>query len=302
MVDFEYQQMVRAAWNYYLQEHTQQEVANYLGVSRAKVIRLLNDAREQGVIQFVFRPEDDKRMSVEQDLISRYGLKDAYVVPREDSDSIKESVARAAAQYISQHLGDGGFLNVGYGDTMGAILKYLANGGKRDLNVISLTGGVNYYLPMVGASAFNLRLFLIPAPLVVSSVEVRDALMQEPGVQEVLRMSSHSNMSVVGIGAMTSDATVMRNGIISQSEFTMLSMQNAVGDVLDHFVDADCNLIATDIEDRLVGTSLEDLKQMDNVVGVAGGPDKADAIRAVLKGGCLDILITDEGTAQAILA
>ena len=80
-----------------------------------------------------------------------------------------------------------------------------------------------------------------------------------------------------------------------------LKTNHAVGDVLGHFIDKDGNLIPTPIEDRLIATPLSKLKEMDNVIGLAAGPEKIEAIRAVLRGGYLDILITDEATANLLL-
>ena len=67
------------------------------------------------------------------------------------------------------------------------------------------------------------------------------------------------------------------------------------------FVDENGELIPSDIEDRLISTPLEKLRAMDNVVGLAAGTQKAEAIRAVLRGGYLDVLITDEPTAALLL-
>ena len=75
----------------------------------------------------------------------------------------------------------------------------------------------------------------------------------------------------------------------------------AVGDILSHFMDKNGDLVAMDQEDRLMSTSLEDLRKLENVVGVAGGPSKLDAILAALRGGYLDVLITDEETARSLL-
>ena len=78
-------------------------------------------------------------------------------------------------------------------------------------------------------------------------------------------------------------------------------MKGAVGDMLCHFIDRDGRLVPSDIEDRLISTSLETLRSLDNVIGVAAGENKAEAILAALRGGYLDILITDETTAAGIL-
>jgi len=292
----------KAAWYYYMEDNTQAQIAEVMGVSRAKVIRLLEEARAQGIVQFSFRKNDSQRVSAEQLLIDRFGLKDAFVVPTPlDSSTINQSIAQGAAYYVSDHLREDGYLNIGYGDTVSRMLGVLAKNREESLNVVSLTGGVSYYLPTVGTTAYSMHLFLTPSPLVVSSRQVRDALLDEKSLQDVSTMTEYADMSVVGIGAAVEGATVLRNGILNEGELTVLKMQGAVGDVLNHFMDKDGNLIQTEIEDRVISTDLDKLRQLKNVVGVAGGKDKVTAIKAVLNGGYLNVLITDSDTAAELL-
>lgn len=292
----------KAAWYYYMEDNTQAQIAEVMGVSRAKVIRLLEEARAQGIVQFSFRKNDSQRVSAEQLLIDRFGLKDAFVVPTPlDSSAINQSIAQGAAHYVSDHLREDGYLNIGYGDTVSRMLGFLAKNREESLNVVSLTGGVSYYLPSVGTTAYSMHLFLTPSPLVVSSRQVRDALLDEKSLQDVSTMTEYADMSMVGIGAAVEGATVLRNGILNEGELTVLKMQGAVGDVLNHFMDKDGNLIQTEIEDRVISTDLDKLRQLKNVVGVAGGKDKVTAIKAVLNGGYLNVLITDSDTAAELL-
>ena len=292
----------KAAWYYYMEDNTQAQIAEVMGVSRAKVIRLLEEARAQGIVQFSFRKNDSQRVSAEQLLIDRFGLKDAFVVPTPlDSSAINQSIAQGAAHYVSDHLREDGYLNIGYGDTVSRMLGVLAKNREESLNVVSLTGGVSYYLPSVGTTAYSMHLFLTPSPLVVSSRQVRDALLDEKSLQDVSTMTEHADMSVVGIGAAVEGATVLRNGILNEGELAVLKMQGAVGDVLNHFMDKDGTLIKTEIEDRVISTDLDKLRQLKNVVGVAGGKDKVTAIKAVLNGGYLNVLITDSDTAAELL-
>lgn len=302
MDDQTYALATKAAWYYYMEDNTQAQIAEVMGVSRAKVIRLLEEARAQGIVQFSFRKNDSQRVSAEQLLIDRFGLKDAFVVPTPlDSSAINQSIAQGAAHYVSDHLREDGYLNIGYGDTVSRMLGFLAKNREESLNVVSLTGGVSYYLPTVGTTAYSMHLFLTPSPLVVSSRQVRDALLDEKSLQDVSTMTEYADMSVVGIGAAVEGATVLRNGILNEGELTVLKMQGAVGDVLNHFMDKDGNLIQTEIEDRVISTDLDKLRQLKNVVGVAGGKDKVAAIKAVLNGGYLNVLITDSDTAAELL-
>ncbi len=301
-LDYEHILMVKAVWYYYIESYTQQNISKLLGVSRSKVISLLERARQTGVIQFNVRQESSRRMQLEQDMIARFGLSDVFIVPGASTlTSPNESIAQAAAMYILRRAEDNAFINMGYGDTTSRILNHLATAAQSPLNVVSLTGGVNYYLPNTRSNVFNARLYLIPSPLLLSSGELRQSLRQEPDVGEIFRMIPLSSMSVVGIGSMNDQATILKNGILNQNDFTFLKMQGAVGDVLSHFLDKNGNPISIELEDRLMSTPLEELRKLDNVIGVAGGARKAEAILAALRGGYLDVLITDEDTAKLLL-
>ncbi len=301
-LDYEHILMVKAVWYYYIESYTQQNISKLLGVSRSKVISLLERARQTGVIQFNVRQESSRRMQLEQDMIARFGLSDVFIVPGASTlTSPNESIAQAAAMYILRRAEDNAFINMGYGDTTSRILNHLATAAQSPLNVVSLTGGVNYYLPNTRSNVFNARLYLIPSPLLLSSGELRQSLRQEPDVGEIFRMIPLSSMSVVGIGSMNDQATILKNGILNQNDFTFLKMQGAVGDMLSHFLDKNGNPISIELEDRLMSTPLEELRKLDNVIGVAGGARKAEAILAALRGGYLDVLITDEDTAKLLL-
>ena len=292
----------KAAWFYYMENYTQHQIAEAMSLSRAKIIRLLEDAKTDGIIQFNFRKDDSTRVSLEKNLIAAYGLNDAFVVPTPLNEAtLTHTISRAAALYVSDHLRPGGYLNIGYGDTVSSMLGYLAKEHEDPINVVSMTGGVSYYLPSVSSTAYAMHLFLIPSPLIVSSSEVRDALLGEKSIQEIYAMTEHADMSVVGIGAAVEGATVLRNGIIRESELAILKMQGSVGDVLNHFYDSEGNPITTEIENRTISTDIEKLRTMKNVVGVAGGSEKIAAIKAVLRGGYLNVLVTDSKTAEGLL-
>lgn len=294
--------LTKVAWYYYIEGYTQQEIGEYLSIPRLRVNRLLDKARKAGIIQFSVREGDSKRMIVERELITQFGLKDAFVVPSPiNEQDINESVAQAAAMYIHERLDKSGYINMGYGDTSSRILNHLANICEFPVNVVSLTGGVNYYLPNTRSSIFNAKLYLTPAPLLMVSEDIVKAMEQEPSVKQIRHMATLAQMSIVGIGGVDSNATLLTNGTLNHSDVLLLSMQGAVGDMLCHFIDKDGNVIQSSLERRLMSTPLEQLKEMSNSIGVAGGSTKSEAILAALKGNYLDVLITDETTATNVL-
>jgi len=303
MLDSNHETLLRVTWYYYMENYTQQRISELMGISRAKVIRLLEEGRQRGVIQFAFRKGDESRMMVERQLIDSFGLEDVHVVPSPETEQdIGKVVARAAAVYVNDRIESNGFINIGYGETIGHLLSNLVNDGRKDVNVVSLTGGVNYYLPRVQGGIYGLHLNLISAPLMVSRPELRDELINERSIRSVYQMIDYADMSVVGIGGMDENATVLSNGILTKDEQTILAMKGAVGDILNHFYDKDGNPVESSIEDRLISTSLDKLAKLKKVIGVAGGRRKVEAIYAVLRRGYLNVLITDEGTANNLLA
>ncbi|MBU3188375.1 sugar-binding transcriptional regulator [Clostridium bowmanii] len=301
-MDYEESLMIKITWYYYFDNMTQQHISELLGISRMRVVKLLDKSRKTGTIQFKIRDDSVNPMQLEKRLADTYNLKDTFIVPSPPSDiTVNENIARAAAMYISNRLDSNTFINMGYGDTQSRILNNLATMTEYPLSVVSMTGGVSFYLPNNMSTIFNAKLYLIPSPLLVSSKEVVDAILNETSVNEILRMVKLSSLSVVGIGSLADNATIVKSGILSKNDFLYLKMKGAVGDILCHFIDKDGNLVETDIERRMIGTPLPTLSSLNNVIGVAAGDDKVDAIKAVLKGGYIDILITDESTALQLL-
>ena len=295
--------MEKAAWYYYHEEMTQQQISDLLNLSRMKVIKLLEQARQTGIIQFRFRHDSESRLEIEQQLMNAYGLKDCFVVPSPPTHAtVNENVAKAASMYIANHIEKESFINIGYGDTTGKVLNNLALATDHTLTCVSLTGGVGHYLPNAKARVFNSRLYLIPTPLLVSIAEVAAAMNAEKAIQDIRALIPLSSLTVIGIGAMNDDATVLTSGVLTTSDFLVLKRNGAVGDVLGHFINENGEPVSSDLEARTISTGLQTLKQLENVIGVAAGTGKAGAIRAVLRGGYLDVLITDEDTGRALAA
>jgi len=303
-MDIDEELMVKAAWLYYLEKKTQQQISGMLGVSRMKVMRLLDRAKQTGTIKITMREDNVRRMRLESQIIEKYNLKDSFIIPVSSEATITEinnAVADAAAMYVGSRIAPDSFINIGYGDTMGKTLNNLAKNVKHPISCISLTGGVSIYLPNTQSSIFNARLYLIPAPLLVSSSEMFHAITAEDSVREVVRMVSLAFFTLIGIGGMNDGATILKTGSLSKNDFLYLKMQGAVGDILCHFFDKHGKTVVSPLENRLITTPLSVLKSLSNVTAVAGGKDKRDAVRGALAMGYIDILITDEDTAHWLI-
>lgn len=299
--DYEKNLMIKIAWYYYMENMTQQAIADRLNITRMRVIKLLEKARQTGVVQFRISSSLDFRRDLETKLMEKYHLRDCYTVPTNPNErGTNDTIARAASIYIADHVRENSYINFGYGDTTSKTIEYLAKNLETAVSFVSLTGGVGYYLPKSESNIFNAKLYLIPSPIIMSSAQMADAIKQESSVQEVTNMIRLASMTIVGIGGMDDSATIVKSSILNPSDFRLLAMKGAVGDVICHFIDKDGNLVDTEIDSRLVSVPLSTLKDLENVIGVAAGKHKIPAIHSALTGGYLDILVTDEETAEQL--
>ena len=200
---FEKNMVYKAAWYYYMEGLTQQAISEKLNISRIKVLRLLERARQEGVVRIQLNPAFAEFFPLEQALVERYNLKDCYIVPAASDKEFKnESIAKAAALYVRNHMSDNCYLNFGYGDTVIRTLNHLSRSISSTISLVSLTGGITNYLPDGKSSMFSARLQLFPAPLIMSSKELAQSIMNEPSLMEVSRMTRLAEMTLIGIGGM----------------------------------------------------------------------------------------------------
>src|SRR5690606_13320934 len=142
---------------------------------------------------------------------------------------------------------------------------------------------------------------LIPPPLRVSSQDLAEMLRAEPYVRNVLDMASTARIALIGIGAVSSAATLVRYGYCTSTEIEPCVRGGAVGDVLGCFYDRNRELIDLDLHRHVVAVRIDGLRKMPNLAAAAAGLHKVDAILGLLRGRLASILITDQATAQELL-
>lgn len=298
------EELVRICWYYYKLGMTQAEIAARLGTNRARVMKALDTALAEGIVEIRIKHPYANLLTTERKLVEKLNLTDAVVVPSGSGpvEDLNLQLGMAAAQYIRSIFKDGDILAIGWGDSVSKTIRFLSLDEYKDFYLVSLSGGL---LPLLSEwhffGKYLSRLKVLPAPLLVSSESTARAIYEEPEAKEVLKMWLVAQHAIVGIGALTADATIVRKGYISEVDLTMLRQRGAVGDILGHFLDADGNEVPYETDRRLISQSVEKLRSMNNVIAVAGGLNKVDAIRAAIRGGYVDTLVTDEGAAARLL-
>ena len=222
-------------------------------------------------------------------------------MPWSSNENLAEDLGQATAMYLNDLIKDDAFVGVGYGETMGAFLRHLSGLTDKNLSVISMTGGVMPYIRQIGNGIIDIKHYLIPAPLVVGSKELTEAILKEKSVSDIVEMTEKINVVVSSLGGMQEHSTILKSGLLTPEKFESLKSKGAVGDMLMHFMDEDGNLVDDEIEDRIISTKLDKLKNYDYIIVAAGGDAKLPIIHTAITHGFVNVLITDENTAELLL-
>lgn len=304
--------MLRAACLYYEDGLTQREVARELGVSRPKVSRLLSQAREEGIVQINILDPFAEHSALEEELVAAFGLRQAVVAAYAgvEVEALYRRIGFAAAEFLAHTLADGQWVGIGWGRTLHAAVTALDVRREARIQVIPLIGGMGQVAPSFQvnelarrlAEAFGGTWQALYAPAFVEERVAREALVRLSDVQLVLQTWSKLDWALVGIGNIEfqRQSSMFFADYIHGPALQCLEAADAAGDLCGRFFDQKGKPCGP--EEGVVGISLEQLHALDGVIGVAGGMAKVPAILGALRGGYLNVLITDEATAQAILA
>ena len=297
---------VRAAWLYYEDGLTQAQIASRLFVSRQTVGRLLESARQQGIVRIELDAAYLGAMRLATLVKEAFSLADAIVVPTAigqlSRERTNDRVAAALAAYARRHLHPGAVVGLSWGDSVARALSMLSEESLAGVQLVASTGSLSAIDEVLTRSPGVIRrLRTLPAPLLVSTPEVASTFREEGAVREILDLARRADLTLTGMGAAAPGGSAVLAGVTTDAEVRAFAEQGAVGDMLGEWYDVEGRVVETDWSRRRLGVALDELRELDNVVGVAGGVEKVDAIRGAIAGGLIDVLVTDEPTATALL-
>jgi|GEM_PF-2334546 DNA-binding transcriptional regulator LsrR (DeoR family) len=309
-------QVARCAILYYREGLQQAEIAKKLGISLATVSRLLKIARDSGIIKIIVDPP--RHLDLEFELIKRWGLKDSRVVFVDGSESIPEILGMEAASFVEDLIEKNGLRSIAVsgGTTMLEFAESLRRVERKDMVVYSMAAALptSTYLASntiagIIAAKWKARIFRYPFDDYVESIVPRKL------IEDTLEGAKNADIMIMGIGNLSADGRLMWLAKLGYGWVDLLSGPdsikklkkelNAVGDVNFQIFDKDGNPIDSSHNVEHFVLSLKDIKAKvedgtSYVIGVAGGLEKAKAIKAALKGRLINVLITDYKVAQRL--
>jgi DNA-binding transcriptional regulator LsrR (DeoR family) len=303
--------LVKAARMYFLDGRSQDDIARVIGTSRSNVSRMLTAARAQGVVEIRVHGQIARSGELEQALRERFGLAHVRVASFQPGMDAQEAAGELAARWLDETLCDGSVLGLSWGTSLQAMVSAVLVDQPRSVEVVPLVGGLKAAESLVAgqelvrelAGRLGATYRYLHAPALLHSKTVRQALLTEPAIREVMARARSADIAMVGVGTVgrgSSNEIVDGLGLTAAERRAFLAA-GPVGDTCCRFFDAEGRPIHGVVHDRVIAVECEELAEIPTVIGVATGVEKAPGVRGAVRGGIIDGLITDASLALALL-
>ena len=305
--------LTEVATLYYVDRFTQQQIARQIGRSVATVSRLLSEAEAKEIVEVRVRYPIPVVPELQAALVERFELRLARVVrasPDESHGNLLAQVGDLAARHLATLLADGTVISVGWGTSIYEVVRAIKAGPHRDIRVVQGLGSLGSRLPAIDnplitqvlAERVNGTPHFLPAPMVVESTAIRDALARDPQFRETYSLCRRSDIALVGIGLTDPEYSgLYRGGYVDSGILERIRADGAIGDVMAEFFDLSGNIQNTEINARVMGMRQAELRKVRTVIAVAAGVVKAPAILGAVRTGLIHVLVTDSATARRVI-
>jgi DNA-binding transcriptional regulator LsrR (DeoR family) len=312
MKDWEYIHTVaKAALLYYTEGKTQEEIAWQLGLSRPTISRMLSYARKSGIVSIRLDLPGEVYPELEDKLEKIFSLEEVTIVSSGDNLSLlKQNLGRGGADLLKRKIRGIDSLGISWGSTLFEVVNNFSRDSTNPkVKVVQLVGGMNPLnsslyadeLARILATKLGGNAYILRAPMIVDSSEIRNTMLNDSHIRDVLSIARKVDLAIVGIGAMDDNSILLKSGCISEEELKEIKSRGGVGDILGRFYDVNGNPVSSSIEDKIIGIGIDELKEIGYVIGIAGGKSKVRAILGALRMEVLDCLVIDEEAAREIL-
>lgn len=311
-VDYEKARLISRILNmHFIEQKNQSDISKILDMSTAKVNRIIRDAREKGYLEINIKTPFQNLFLLERQLTEATGLPEAVICPSysDDEDTALRAVGQAAADYLVSQLRDGDVVSISGGKAIAEIAHALRPSRAYDITVVPATGGVQgkhytdvNHLAMELAEKLGGKAKQIHAPLFADSAGERDMLLQMRQTREVLDMARNANIALMGIGSIVPDSSSYFDlKLMSTAERDKLIGEGAAGDLLAHLFDMHGQACGHEHNEKLVGLTIDELRNIPLTIGVAATTGKVNPIVGALRGSFFKTLITDESTTSQVM-
>ncbi|CUH96796.1 hypothetical protein P22_2907 [Propionispora sp. 2/2-37] len=303
-------ELIKVLNMHFIEGLTQSQIAKAFHVSNTIISRKINKARDYNLIDYFFKDETSFTVNLERLLEKQYKLNEVIIVPTlgKDFDMVEYEISKAAVYYLLNNLKTVHLIGLTWGKALWRFTKELPFQEHNHLCIVPLCGGIGSSGLEIHSNAvvfemaqhFSCEYLQLYAPAITRSFELKQQLSKMSVISTILDKGSNVDLAVVGIGDMTPSGTLRKLGYLKETELLYLKKVGAVGDIGCMYYDRDGNEIDSDFNKKVVGVSLNTLRQIPNVVGIAYGIQKKEAVLGALRGNYINTLVIDSELASLL--
>lgn len=305
---------------YYKDELSQEEIGKKLNISRTTVSRALTRAKSEGYVKIVINYPSESPIELEKAIEKKYGMKEVIVAMTKDEYLSDYLVPSLACEYLLRVLRNNMTIGVTWGRTMRRVVdnfnaeNYSKKISAKGIVTVPFLGSTTIsnvkdeefrqtYSNIIATKLAELvkgMSFHMPAPTLVSNSHVKEIIENEPEVKRVLDKAKKCDIALLGIGALSKQSSFAAVEFTAEEKIEYYKKMGGVGEIVCRIYDGNGNTLKTELNDKAIGISLEDIKKIPTKVGIAYGLNKISAIKGALKGQLINVLITDSFTAKVL--
>ena len=309
------QLMAEIASLYYIEKKTQAKIGKDFGYSRSAISRLLLKAEKERIVKISIDYPIQRDSYLEQRLVNEFDLEAAYVIKRKQYtyDQALRMVGRVGAMYLEQHIQGGMVISIGWGTAVFEVVNALPHLPLENVRIAQVMGanGSKSNTQIDGpeiasflASKLNGSYQVLHSPLFLDSETACSLLKSQKQIRETFNLAYQSDFVLLGVGTIDIDpkiSSIFRSGFINEKEVMDIKKKGGIGNFCGIIIDKNGQVMNIEINHRTMAVDLSKLRNNKRkIIGVAAGYEKSEAIKAVLNGRWLDVLITDQMAVNSI--
>lgn len=296
--------MAEVATLYYEKSLTQQEIADVLGLTRQTVSKLINDAKNEGIVEIKVRNPQKDCGEMEDEICKHFNINKCIVcgVSGKNEELRRLMTVKVASEYLLPIFNEGNLkVAVSWGRTVQNLIEQLPE-IKTENNVVfplfGATDNENSYfssneLARGMADKIGANVKYAWFPYLADGKEDCELVKKLSYYNKMQELWNSADVAIVGIG----NTEILE--IFGKTFGYSNKHSQITGDIATHFFNDNGKII--NLYDNTLCASYENIKNAKQTIAIACGDNKVNAIKGALKTKLINTLITDEITAKKII-
>jgi DNA-binding transcriptional regulator LsrR (DeoR family) len=305
--------LVEIAKMYYEQGQSQKSIAAEFGLSRPTLSRMIQEIREQGIVEIKIRPPETRikdYLELAKKITVKLKLKEVLIVPYSTTSALlRKNMGKCGAEWLGRQIRKKFVLGTAGGRSVASMADFVEK-TPYAIDIVSLMGGINsttynIHSDMVVwnvAKNMGAASHILHSPAVLADKNDAASMKKNPIVSQTLSLFDKIDLAVVGIGTLsTADSHLMQSDLLTKKDIAVLNKGEYIGEMCGRFFNKKGKELSDGLAERSVSITLKQLSRIPLVCLMASGPEKVEGIRIAARAGFFNVLITEEETARALL-